>query len=111
MNAESNKPYSLSSFVSYHNLSPSHRSFCLSISSQIEPKFYHQTVKDVNWRATMQAKITALETNNTWIVTTLPPNKHPIGCKWVYKVKHKSDGSIERYKARLVAKGIPNVKA
>jgi hypothetical protein len=105
MNAESGKPYSLSSFVSYHNLSPSHRSFCLSISSQIEPKFYHQAVKDANWRAAMQAEITALETNNTWIVTTLPPNKHPIGCKWVYKVKHKSDGSIERYKARLVAKG------
>jgi hypothetical protein len=46
-----------------------------------------------------------LEENNTWVVTDLPPNKHPIGCKWVYKVKHKSDGSVERYKARLVAKG------
>jgi hypothetical protein len=53
----------------------------------------------------MKAEISALEENNTWIVTDLPPNKHPIGCKWVYKVKHKSNGSVERYKTRLVAKG------
>ena len=34
----------------------------------------------------------------------LTKDKKTIGCKWVYKVKHNSDGSISRYKARLVAK-------
>ncbi|RVX16039.1 Retrovirus-related Pol polyprotein from transposon RE1 [Vitis vinifera] len=34
-----------------------------------------------------------------------PSEVNLIGCKWVYKLKHKPDGSIERYKARLVAKG------
>ena len=47
----------------------------------------------------------ALERNNTWILTELPCGKKPIGCKWVFKLKYKPDGSIERYKARLVAKG------
>ena len=28
-----------------------------------------------------------------------------MGCKWVFIVKHKSDGTMERFKARLVAKG------
>jgi hypothetical protein len=53
----------------------------------------------------MQAKIKVLEDNNTWTLVSLPPHKTPIGCKWVYKIKHNLDGSIERYKARLVAKG------
>nr|KYP68567.1 Retrovirus-related Pol polyprotein from transposon TNT 1-94 [Cajanus cajan]KYP68604.1 Retrovirus-related Pol polyprotein from transposon TNT 1-94 [Cajanus cajan] len=53
----------------------------------------------------MKAEIDALTANNTWTIVDLPSGKHPIGCKWVYKIKYRSDGSVERYKARLVAKG------
>ena len=35
----------------------------------------------------------------------MPAGKSAIGCKWVYKIKTRSDGTINRYKARLVAKG------
>ena len=53
----------------------------------------------------MDKEIQALEMNHTWDVTSLPPGKSPIGCKWVYKVKLNPDGSVERFKVRLVAKG------
>jgi hypothetical protein len=102
---DSGIPFSISSFRSYSKLSPSYTTFCLSVSSTYEPQFYHQATKFQHWRDAMNAKITALEDNHTWLLTDLPPNKIPIGCKWVYKVKHKVDGSIEHYKARLVAKG------
>ncbi|XP_017696471.2 uncharacterized mitochondrial protein AtMg00820-like [Phoenix dactylifera] len=53
----------------------------------------------------MRLEIQALEENKTWSLTELPVRKSAVGCKWVYKVKHHGDGSIERFKARLAAKG------
>ncbi|XP_058008894.1 uncharacterized mitochondrial protein AtMg00810-like [Hevea brasiliensis] len=53
----------------------------------------------------MVEEMKALAKNKTWELITLPMGEKPVGCKWVFTVKHRPDGSIERYKARLVAKG------
>ena len=53
----------------------------------------------------MSAKIEALELNQTWLLIDLPLHVKPVGYKWLYKIKHCPDGSVECYKARLIAKG------
>ncbi|XP_038879273.1 uncharacterized mitochondrial protein AtMg00810-like [Benincasa hispida] len=52
----------------------------------------------------MAEEIEAMERTNTWTIVSLPKNHHTIGSKWVYKVKYKQDGTVDKYKARLVAK-------
>ena len=53
----------------------------------------------------MKEELDALSKNYTWDLVTLLPRKSVIGCKWIYKIKIRSNGSIECYKTRLVAKG------
>uniref|UniRef100_A0A2N9IF64 Integrase catalytic domain-containing protein n=1 Tax=Fagus sylvatica TaxID=28930 RepID=A0A2N9IF64_FAGSY len=103
--ASANTIYPIQHTLSYSKLSAPHKAFTLAISTPIEPQFYHEAVKSPHWVDAMSKELEALEANHTWVLTSLPPGKQPIGCKWVYKLKFKSDGTIERYKARLVAKG------
>lgn len=51
----------------------------------------------------MPVELAALEANKNWNIVSLPPNRKVVGCKWIYKVKYKADGTVGRYKARLVA--------
>ncbi|CAM8884723.1 unnamed protein product [Rhodiola kirilowii] len=53
----------------------------------------------------MSEELDAFERTGTWEVVPLPPHVCPVTCKWIYMVKIRSDGSLERYKARLVARG------
>lgn len=53
----------------------------------------------------MQEEYDALIKNNTWTLVPSPSYRNIIGCKWVFRIKRHSNGTISRYKARLVAKG------
>jgi len=52
----------------------------------------------------------SLAKNGTWSIVDLPSNVKPIGSKWVYKVKHKVDGFVERYKTKLITKGYNQIE-
>ncbi|CAN1164864.1 Retrovirus-related Pol polyprotein from transposon TNT 1-94 [Linum perenne] len=101
--------YPLSSYLSYENLSKPYKHFILNVSVEPEPQSYNEAAKSECWQRAMQDELHALAENGTWVITELPSGKRPIGCKWVYRVKFNSDGSIDRYKARLVAKGFTQV--
>ena len=53
----------------------------------------------------MKEELDALHKTGTWDLVDLPSGKSAIGCKWVYKIKTRSDGTIDHYKARLVSIG------
>lgn len=50
-------------------------------------------------------KMRALIKYDTWDVVNLPQGKKPVGCKWVFTVKYKANGIIERYNVPLVVRG------
>lgn len=79
-----------------------HRTLLLT---HVEPKSVKLALKDLKWFTAMKEEYAALMKNNTWTLVPLPPNREPIGCKWVLRVKENADGYLNKYKARLVAKG------
>lgn len=102
--------YPISNFVSYDHFSQKHRAYLAELASHEEPKSYAQAVNHAEWRDAMALEIKALEDNHTWELTTLPPGRKTVGCRWVYKIKYKATGEIEKHKARLVAKGFTQVE-
>jgi histone deacetylase 1/2 len=74
-------------------------------TSSDEPRNLEEALKDKNWKNAMDSEYMALMKNKTWHL--VPPRKgiNVVDCKWVWKKKYKSDGSLDKYKGRLVAKG------
>ncbi|CAL8174598.1 unnamed protein product [Prunus armeniaca] len=97
--------YSISHYVSTHHLSKSYASYLCQLFSVCVPTKLQDALSNPKWMDAMNVEMDALNKNKTWDLVPLPQGKKAVGCIWVFTLKHKADGSIDRYKARLVAKG------
>ncbi|GJW59683.1 putative RNA-directed DNA polymerase [Tanacetum coccineum] len=97
--------YGLNKYVNYANLSSDNYSFVTSLNKAIKPKTYKEAFSDPRWIEAMNNEMEALNRNGTWVITDLPNGRRVVSCKWIYKIKYKSNGEVERYKSRLVARG------
>ena len=101
----STSKYPLNNYVSYHRVSKTYESFANQLSTVHVPNSVQEALKDSRWKEAMNEEMKSLHKNGTWEVTDLPIGKKPVGCRWIFTIKYKADGGIERFKARLVAKG------
>ncbi|GKV36121.1 hypothetical protein SLEP1_g44289 [Rubroshorea leprosula] len=70
-----------------------------------EPHNFKEASQDPNWCTVMAEEFSALLRNNTWSLVPHPSNANIVGSKWVYRIKQRANGSVERLKACLVAQG------
>ena len=70
-----------------------------------EPENLQVALANPDWKIAMDEEYRALVENKTWHLVPFQQKINLIDCKWVYRIKRKADGTIDRYKARLVAKG------
>ena len=105
VSSSSSTSYPMENYISYYALSESFLSFINTTTKSKDPQKYSEAMLDQLWRDTMKEEINSQERTKTWSVCTLPPDKKPIGCKWLYKTNYHADGTEERKKGRLVGKG------
>jgi Reverse transcriptase (RNA-dependent DNA polymerase)/Integrase core domain/gag-polypeptide of LTR copia-type len=97
--------YPIEEQIRYNKISKDFLTFLTRIEKPTEPISFEEAKKSEIWVKAMSEELIAMNKNHTWDIIPLPEGKKLVGCRWIYKIKFNSDGTIERYKARLVAKG------
>jgi hypothetical protein len=69
------------------------------------PVSHRDALREPAWRDPMADEFSALCQTNTWTLVPRPPGVNIVGSKWIFKTKHRPDGSVDKHKARLVARG------
>lgn len=94
----------MSTFLSYCHFSSHHLAFLLAVNNISAPTTFFAAVRHLHWHDTIAFELQAFEANPTWTLEPLPLGKKPIGCKWIFKTKLCTNGSVEHHKACLMAK-------
>ena len=96
--------YPMVNLMDCQQIGEKYRDFISALHSSSISSSYDEAKVLNHWQHAMDVEMDALINNKTWELVTLPRDKRPVSCKWVYTIKYNADGSLERYKARLVAK-------
>jgi hypothetical protein len=70
-----------------------------------EPSSYEEATEKKVWRNAMIEEYQSIMKNDVWDIVLRPKEKSVVTSKWLYKIKHAADGSVEEFKARFVARG------
>jgi hypothetical protein len=62
-----------------------------------EPSTFDEALSSRQWIEAMREEYDSIMKNNVWDLVPLPEGKELIGSKWIFKLKHKVDSSIEKY--------------
>jgi hypothetical protein len=91
---ESKKPKRFSSYAT-----------CMKKLINEEPTTFEEAVQKKQWKEAMTEEYQSIMKNDVWEIVPRPKEKSVVTSKWVYKIKHAVDGSIDKYKARFMARG------
>jgi hypothetical protein len=76
----------------------------MSSMIESEPICFAEAIVRNPWRDSMVEEYASIIKNNVWEIVPRPLNKSVVSSKWIYKIKHAVDGSIDKHNARFVAK-------
>lgn len=80
-----------------------------TLADDVKPTSFTQAHKVLKWRQAMEDEFNALIKINTWDLVPYNDNMNLVDCKWIYKIKYRSNGTIERPKTLVVAHGFHQV--
>src|SRR5882757_1862253 len=70
-----------------------------------EPTNYEEAIQKKEWVEAMMEEYQSIMKNDVWDIVPKPEDKSAVSSKWIYKIKHATDGIIEKYKTRFVTRG------
>jgi hypothetical protein len=70
-----------------------------------EPTTFGEAIQKGQWKKAMMKEHQSIMKNEVWEIVPRPKEKSVVTSKWVYKIKHAADGSVDKYKARFMARG------
>ena len=82
----------------------------MSKSIMTKPSSFQEAAQEPTWVDSMVEEYDSIVRNSTWEIVPRPVGKSVVGSRWIYKVKHAVDGSVEKYKERFVARGFSQIK-